>query len=140
MNRYEAMFIVDPRHFSKGTEEAMSFVKGMLEKNGCQILESGRWDERKLCYPIKKQKKGLYFLFFFDAPTAAIATIERECVLTEQVLRVLFLRLEGEIPKDVFKKVSETASSGKHASDPSEVIIPELEIEGAGALDWEEVK
>ncbi len=139
MNRYEAMFIVDPRHFPKGTEEAMSFVKGMLEKHGCQVLESGRWDERKLCYPIKKQKKGIYFLFFFEAETAAIATIERECVLTEQVLRVLFLRLEGEIPKDVFKKVSETPS-GKHTGDHSEVVIPELEIEGAGALDWEEVK
>ena len=37
----------------------------ILERNHAEILASRPWDERRLAYPIKGHKKGLYYLTYF---------------------------------------------------------------------------
>jgi len=34
-----------------------------------------KWDERRLAYEIKKQKRGLYILCYFKAPTPTSLTL-----------------------------------------------------------------
>ena len=78
MNKYEGMFLLDSRFFPKGWEEAMELLKSILQKADGKILESGKWDERRLAYEVNKQKRGLYLLVYFEVPTKGIVTIERE--------------------------------------------------------------
>src|SRR5205823_5441403 len=53
-----------------------------------------KWDERRLAYEIKKQKRGLYILAYFKAPGGSLSHIERDCNLSEKILRVLLLRAD----------------------------------------------
>jgi small subunit ribosomal protein S6 len=53
-----------------------------------------KWDERKLAYEINKQKRGTYVIAFFKAPGSAVAALERDVNLSEQVLRVLVTRAD----------------------------------------------
>ena len=61
----------------------------MIEHHAGQIIVIKKWDKRKLAYEIKGQKRGLYIIAYFTAPGAAVAAIERDVNLSEQVLRVL---------------------------------------------------
>jgi hypothetical protein len=53
------------------------------------VLVAKKWDERKLAYEVDKQKRGLFIVAYFKAPTPAIAAIERDVNLGDTILRVL---------------------------------------------------
>jgi len=84
--QYEGMFLLP----GGGEAEAgIKRVRDIIEKHGGNILVIKKWDDRKLTYEIKKQKRGLYILAYFTAPGQAIAPITREVNLGEDLLRVL---------------------------------------------------
>ena len=84
--QYEGMFL-----FPGGVEvdASLTRVRGMIEKHGGSIIVIKKWDERKLTYEIKKQKRGLYVLAYFTSPGTAIAAVTRDVNLSDDVLRVL---------------------------------------------------
>lgn len=85
--QYEGMFLLPAGQAD--TEKSISLVKGMIERHGGQILVIKKFDERKLAYEVKKQKRGLYILAHFTAPGTAVASITRDVNLGDDVLRVL---------------------------------------------------
>ena len=88
LNVYEAMFLLGPAAATAG-DAGVGICRGMIERHGGQITVIKKWDERKLTYEIKKQKRGLYIIAYFTAPGEAIAPIERDVNLSENILRVL---------------------------------------------------
>jgi small subunit ribosomal protein S6 len=53
-----------------------------------------KWDERRLAYEVRGQKRGLYILAYFKAPGAQLSHIERDCNLSEKILRAMILRAD----------------------------------------------
>ena len=93
LNQYEAMFLFPP----SGTMELQActdYAKSMVERHGGQIIVLKKWDERKLSYELGGQKRGLYLICFFRAEGKAVAGIERDARLSEQVLRLLVTRCD----------------------------------------------
>ncbi|MEO6437176.1 MAG: 30S ribosomal protein S6 [Tepidisphaeraceae bacterium] len=85
---YEAMFLFPP----PGTTDLDGMIKlaqGFIERHGGKVLLIKKWDERKLYYEIKKQKRGMYIIAYFTAAGTAVGQIERDVMLSEDVLRVL---------------------------------------------------
>ena len=66
-------------------DASIKLVQGIVERHGGKILVIKKWDERKLTYEIGKNKRGLYIVTYFTAPGAAIAQIERDVNLSEEV-------------------------------------------------------
>src|SRR5690349_5161434 len=64
-------------------------VRGISEHHGGEILVLKRWDERKLAYEIKRQKRGLYIVAYFRGPGAIVVASQRDVNLSEDILRVL---------------------------------------------------
>jgi len=94
MRAYEAMFLVDPGDAASWGDLA-KHLTGILERYGAQIVGLTRWDERKLAYPVASRKRGTYVLSFFALTgSQAIPQIERDCQLSEKVLRALILRAD----------------------------------------------
>ena len=93
LEQYEAMFLLSPAAGSEADAQ-VNLCKGMIERHGGKILFIKRWDERKLAYEIRGQKRGTYVVAFFTAPGDAIGPIERDVKLSEQVLRVLTLKAD----------------------------------------------
>lgn len=93
LNQYEAMFLYPP----SGTMElqaCLDMSKQIVERHGGQIIVIKKWDERKLAYEIGGQKRGLFILCYFRAAGNAVAGIERDVRLSEQVMRVLVTRAD----------------------------------------------
>ena len=91
---YEAMFLVDPS-VAAMWDNLAKHLRGILQRQGAEVLGITRWDERKLAYTVKRQKRGTYVLAFFALlKTDGLAEIERDCQLSDQVLRTLIVRAD----------------------------------------------
>ena len=91
---YEGMFILDSAKFAQNPEATQKEVFAILERTGASMLASRPWQDAKLMYPIKKQKKGLYFLTYFRMDTQNLVELNRLCRLNETVLRQLILAVD----------------------------------------------
>src|SRR4051794_4811170 len=87
-NQYEAMFLLGASAAAEA-EKSVQLIRSIIERHGGEVLVAKKWDERKLAYEIKKQKRGLYVITYFTAPGNAVTAIERDVNLSEDVLRVM---------------------------------------------------
>ena len=91
---YEALFLMNQAALATDSAGAIAHVQEMLDRAEAETLTLQKWDERKLAYPIKGQKRGTFLIAYFRARPTQIANIERDCNLSEQVLRVMFIRAD----------------------------------------------
>ena len=96
-NVYEGMFILDSNRYSRDPEEVSGQIPKMIEAVGGEILVSRMWEERRLAYQIDGHRKGTYWLTYFRVDGKHIATLERESLLSDTILRVLFLKVDPRI-------------------------------------------
>ena len=97
-NVYECMFLLDTNKVAGDVSAAAKQLHDLLERNQAEMLASRPWDDRKLAYPVKGHKKGLYYLTFFRTEGKNLTKIERDIALNELVLRSLILHVD---PKHV---------------------------------------
>ena len=91
---YEAMFLVDSGDAAMW-DEMTRHLGNILTRNGAEVVGITRWDERKLSYPVEGRKRGTYVLSFFCMTDGAgVAEIERDCRLSEKVVRTLILKAD----------------------------------------------
>ncbi len=109
-NVYECMFLLDTTKVAGDVPAAEKQLRTLLEKNHAEVLVARPWDERRLAYPIKKQKKGLYFLIYFSSEGKNLPNIEHDCALAESILRMMILKID---PKLVDTMLS--LAKGEHA-------------------------
>jgi small subunit ribosomal protein S6 len=94
---YECMFLLDTNKVAGDVPSASKQLHDLLERNHAEVLASRPWDERRLAYPIKGHKKGLYYLTYFRTEGKNITNIERDCALNELILRTLVLHVDPKL-------------------------------------------
>ena len=62
---YEGMFILDSNRYARDAAGTVSTIPSTIEQFGGKMLASRLWEERRLAYPIKGQRKGTYWLTYF---------------------------------------------------------------------------
>ncbi len=94
MSLYEYTYIarqdIQPQQVDAITD---GFTK-IINDNGGKIAKTESWGLRTLAYRIKKYKKGHYVHMHIDAPHVAIAELERNSRLHEDVVRYMTIRVE----------------------------------------------
>ena len=50
-----------------------------------------------MAFPIKGQRKGTYWLTYFRLDSSRLVDLRRQCQITEDILRVLFLKVDPRI-------------------------------------------
>ena len=96
-NVYEGMFILEPNRFGRDPETVSGQIPAMIEKLGGEMLVSRLWEERRLAYAIKGQRKGAYWLTYFRLDGDRLAELRGQCQITDDVVRVLFLKIDPRI-------------------------------------------
>lgn len=86
--KYEALFLFGAAS-TVDVDGALKRVESIVTSHEGKVILLRKWDERRLAYEIKKQKRGLYILCFFEGPTTAVEKITRDVNLSEDILRVL---------------------------------------------------
>jgi small subunit ribosomal protein S6 len=95
MPMYEHVFLAR-QDLANAQVEAMTeaFTKIITDGNG-RVAKSEYWGLRSIAYRIKKNRKAHYVLFNIDAPPAAVAELERQVGLSEDILRFMTVRVDA---------------------------------------------
>ncbi len=96
-NVYECMFLLDPNSYARDPAGSAQKIQSLVESSGGKILASRLWNEQRLAYPINGQRKGVYWLIYFDLESTAITKFNRACQLADQVIRFLTIRIEPRL-------------------------------------------
>lgn len=94
---YEGMFILDPTKYARDPQGVAQQVTDLITQHGGTVLAARLWDERKLAYPINGHKKGVYWLTYFKMPGTGITPLERQCEISEDIIRKLILKVDPRI-------------------------------------------
>ncbi len=94
MALYELVFIARQDISATQVETITADFTKVLEENGGKVAKNEYWGLKNLAYKIKKNRKGHYVLLNIDAPHPAIAEMERQARLHEDVMRFMTIRVD----------------------------------------------
>jgi small subunit ribosomal protein S6 len=95
MPLYENIFIARQDATAAQVEALTEAFAGIIAEQGGKVTKREYWGLRNLAYRIKKNRKGHYTLLNIDAPPAALAEMERNMRISEDVLRLLTVRVDA---------------------------------------------
>lgn len=94
MPYYESVFIARPDISAAQVDGLVELFEKAIAGGGGSIQKKEYWGLRNLSYRIKKNRKGHYMLMNIDAPADAVAEMERQMRINEDVMRHMTLRVE----------------------------------------------
>jgi small subunit ribosomal protein S6 len=95
MPLYENIFIARQDATAAQVEALTETFTNIITEQGGQVTKREYWGLRSLAYRIKKNRKGHYTLLNIDAPPAAVTEMERNMRISEDVLRLLTVRVDA---------------------------------------------
>ena len=100
MNTYEGMFLF-PQNSISDLQAATDHVMALLQRADAEVVSFKKWDDRRLAYEIKGNKRGVYFLTYFRCEPTKIASLERDCNLSESLLRFMITKADHINMEDI---------------------------------------
>jgi len=94
MPLYEHVLLARQDVTAQQVETMIDTYKGVIEQNGGRLEKIEMWGVKSLAYRIKKNRKAHFALLNIDAPPAAIAEMERQMQISEDILRFMTVRVE----------------------------------------------
>ncbi|MEM9884136.1 MAG: 30S ribosomal protein S6 [Planctomycetota bacterium] len=113
---YEGLFLMSQPAITAGLGSAIDTVRGMLDRAEAEVVTLVRWEERKLAYPIDGQKRGTFLISLFRVAPTQIANIERDCNLSEDVLRVMMTRADHMGETEIAEAIKQAETAGDAAN------------------------
>lgn len=98
MRTYESTFIISGSVSDSEREAIIARFENLLADKGAELLKTVRWGKRQLAYEIKKQTRGYYVIFYFNADPGIIRSYHREMDINENILRYMTLQSDGTHP------------------------------------------
>jgi small subunit ribosomal protein S6 len=95
MALYETVFIARQDISASQVETLTETFAALIVAGQGEVKKREYWGLRTLAFRIKKNRKGHYVLFNIDAAPAAVAEMERNMRISEDVLRYLTVRVEA---------------------------------------------
>jgi len=118
MRHYELLVVVKPTLTVEELQAKLTYLKEILEKNGAVITATLEMGTRKLAYQIDKFERGTYVVFYFTAPTAAIAEVERLIRISEEFIRFMTVKFENQKELRFWNKQVEKITKKSEAPAP----------------------
>jgi small subunit ribosomal protein S6 len=92
---YEHVFLARQDVSSQRVDELVEQYKGVIETGGGSVGKTEYWGLKSLAFRVNKNRKAHYTLMNIDAPHTAVAEMERQMGLNEDVLRFLTVRVDA---------------------------------------------
>jgi small subunit ribosomal protein S6 len=95
MGLYEHTFLVRQDATTAQVDTLIEQYKGVLEAGGAKIEKVENWGIKSLTYRIKKNRKAHMTLLNISGPHTAIAEMERQMLISEDVIRFMTIAVEA---------------------------------------------
>jgi small subunit ribosomal protein S6 len=94
MPLYEHIFLARQDVSPQQVEELTNNLTGVVVAGGGKVTKNEYWGLKSLSYRIKKNRKAHYSLLNIDAPAPAVAEMERQMRINEDILRFMTVRVD----------------------------------------------
>ena len=95
MNKYESVIIINPSADEDKVKALIDKFSDLINKQG-KVEKVDTLGKRKLAYEVKKNKEGIYVVFYFEAEPTLIAELERNYRITDEVIKFIVVKDERE--------------------------------------------
>ena len=100
MRYYELLYIVNPNSEDDKVNNIIDEIGNEINKFKVSIINHNIWGKKRLAYPIKNNKYGIYILLHFSAEKFDfLIEFERFLVLNKSVIRHQLVKLDEEPAK-----------------------------------------
>jgi small subunit ribosomal protein S6 len=94
MPLYEHVFLARQDLAQAQVDALAENATKIIEASKGKVVKTENWGLRSLAYRIAKNRKAHYVMLDLDAPPAAIAELERQSNINEDVIRFLTIRVD----------------------------------------------
>jgi small subunit ribosomal protein S6 len=94
MALYEHIFLARQDVSPQQVEELTNQFTEILAQGGGKVTKNEYWGLKSLSYRINKNRKAHYSLLNIDAPAPAVAEMERQMRINEDILRFMTVRVD----------------------------------------------
>jgi small subunit ribosomal protein S6 len=140
MPLYEHVYLSRQDLGAQQVDELTNQYKAVLEQMGGKVAKTEYWGVKSLTYRIRKNRKAHFTLLNVDAPPAALAEIERQERLNEDVLRYLTIRVDAheEGPSAMMRKADRDRDRDERRGERRREREPRGPREGADEAETSE--
>lgn len=118
LRRYETLVVFHPDLAQAGLEATLESIKSSIAASGGTEVEASEWGMRALAYPIRKQTRGFFEVFYYCGTGETVKELERSLRLNDAVLRVISAkRGEMDVRAAHGGERGEEAGSGRSEHD-----------------------
>ena len=120
MALYEHIFLARQDVSPTQVEEMTAALTGVITEGGGKVTKNEYWGLKSLSYRIKKNRKAHYSLLNIDAPAPAVAEMERQMGINEDILRFMTIRVDEleEGPSAMMQKRDRDDDRGDRPGGP----------------------
>ena len=95
MPLYEHVFLARQDLAQAQVDALAENATKIIQDNGGKVAKTETWGLRSLAYRIAKNRKAHYVMLDVDAPPAAVAELERQTNINEDVIRFVTIRVDA---------------------------------------------
>jgi small subunit ribosomal protein S6 len=95
MALYEHVFMTRQDATPAQVDALVEQFKGVIGAGGGKVGKVENWGIRSISFRVKKNRKAHYTLMNIDAPSAAVAEMERQMSISEDVIRFMTVKVEA---------------------------------------------
>jgi small subunit ribosomal protein S6 len=95
MPLYEHVFLARQDLAQAQVDALAETATNIIKEHGGNVVKAETWGLRGLAYRIAKNRKAHYVMLDVDAPPAAIAELERQTGINEDVIRYMTVRVDA---------------------------------------------
>jgi small subunit ribosomal protein S6 len=109
MALYETVFIARQDISASQVEALIETFAALIAEGKGEVKKREYWGLRTLAFRIKKNRKAHFSLLNISAPAAAVAEMERQMGINEDILRFMTIRVEEveEAPSAILSRKSD---------------------------------
>ncbi len=95
MPLYEHVFLARQDLAQAQVDALAENATKIIQDNGGQVVKTETWGLRSLAYRMVKNRKAHYVMLDLDAPAPAVAELERQTNINEDVIRFMTIRVDA---------------------------------------------
>lgn len=103
---YELVVLLHP-DLEIDVEAPITKLEGLITGVSGRVTKRDNWGKKRLAYRIKKQDFAIYVYFELELPGSEVRELERQLLITEEVLRHIIVVHEVNPPRAEKKEVKD---------------------------------
>jgi small subunit ribosomal protein S6 len=117
---YETIYILRADVDAEAAERVQSRVADALEREHGKLVKVEAWGRRKLAYPVRKQRKGVYVFLKYVGGGGLVAEVERNLKLQDAVVKFMTVQTSDEVDLAALQIDPEETKLGKLELPPED--------------------